>query len=161
MAIQTAAGRVGQHRIAIDVNPVITAGAYSVNDALGGRLFFPAASHGAGQSGEVQALRIVDRAQQQVALDLFLFDQAFTAVADNAEFTVSDADMDKWVGTIPVTVANYWNLSTNSGAVIYPVALPYVTVGGSDLYGQLVVRSGPPTYVATTDIRVRLVVRRD
>ena len=161
MALNTQLGRTGRYRKVIDVAPTITAGAYSLNDAVGGRMTFANASHGAGQSGVIEALRIVDRAQQMVALDLFLFDQAFTAVADNAPFAVSDADMENYVGTIPISVANYADLSTNSGAAMYPVGLPYITVGSYNLYGQLVVRSGPPTYVATSDLRIRLSVKLD
>ena len=145
----------------IDVVPTITAGAYSLNDAVGGMLIFGSASKGAGQSGVIEALRIVDRAQQMVALDLFLFDQAFTAVADNAAFAVSDADMENYIGLIPVSVAHYADLLTNSAASPYSFLLPYVTVGSPNLYGQLVVRSGPPTYVATSDLRIRLSVRLD
>jgi hypothetical protein len=148
-------------RTVIDVVPVITAGAYSLGDALGGLLTFPGASRGPGHGGVIESLRVVDRAQQKKPLDLFLFDQSVTVVADNAVFAISDADWDHWIGTIPLVAANYFDGVDNSGAVVSPVGLPFVTVG-ANLYGQLVVRgSVAPTYVAATDIRVRLMVRWD
>lgn len=160
MSRLTEAGRVGYWRQVITVAPTITAGLYAANDALGGRMTFSSASIGAGQSGMIEAVRIVDRAVQLAPMDLVLFDQAFTATADNDPFDPSDADMESCVGVIPVTAANYWQFFDNAVAVVYPVGLPFVTVGSGDLYGQLVVRAAP-TYVATTDIRVRLTVRRD
>lgn len=166
MARLTELGRVGQDRIVLDVVPVITAGAYSLGDAIGGRLEFDGATAGAGETGVLEMIRLVDRAQQNVALDLVLFDQAFTAIADNAVFAPSDADLENCLGVVNVAAADYFNFSTNAVAVVSPVSpdgwgFPVQTVGSDILYGQLVVRSGPPTYVATTDIRVRLTLRRD
>lgn len=161
MGFSTRAGRIGQWRQVIDVVPTITAGAYSLNDALGGRMTFALAGHGAGESGVVEALRLVDRAQQQVPLDLYLFDQPFTAVADNAVFDLNDPDVDNAIGVLHLLPEHYTNALTNSLALLTRIDLPYVVVGSDNLYGQLVIRGGPPTYVATSDIRVRLTVRKD
>ena len=166
MGYSTRAGRVGQFRTVIDVIPVITAGAYSVNDALGGQLQFAAASVGAGDTGVIELVRIVDRAQQQVSLDLVFFDQAFTATADNAPFDPTDADLENCLGWFNVPQSAYNNFAGNAVALVAPLGVdgrgfPFWTVGTDSLYAQLVVRSGPPTFVATSDIRVRLLVRRD
>lgn len=162
MAILTQLGRVGLHRGFIDIVPTITAGAYVVGDALGGLLTFTNASHGNNLSGSVEAVRIVDRAQQLVALDLVLFDQTFTNTADNAAFDPTDADMENHVGTINLPAASYFDFNDNAAVYVVPSpAVPFVTVGTPNLFGQLVVRSGPPTYAATSDIRVRLYVQRD
>lgn len=166
MARLTELGRVGQDRIVIDVVPVITAGAYSLGDAIGGRLAFDGATAGAGETGVLEMVRIVDRAQQNVALDLVFFDQAFTSIVDNLAFAPSDADLENCLGVVNIAAADYFNFSTNAVAVVAPLSplgwgFPIQTVGDDILYGQLVVRSGPPTYVAATDIRVRLTFRRD
>lgn len=161
MSILTKLGRVGQHRIAIDVVPTITAGAYSAGDALGGRLEFNGASHGAGESGVVEAVRIVDRAAQGMDTDLILFDQAFTATADNAAFDPSDADLENMVGQISLlNTENYIAYTDNGVKYISGLTVPFITVGDDVLYGQLVTQ-GTPTYAAITDIRVRLYCRRD
>ena len=166
MSRLTELGRVGQDRVIIDVVPTITAGAYGLGDALGGRLELTGATAGAGETGVLEMIRLVDRSQQNQAIDLVLFDQAFTATADNAVFAPSDADLENSLGAIPIAVSDYYNFSTNAVAVVTPVGpwgwgFPIQTVGGNILYGQLVVRSGPPTFISTGDIRVRLTLRRD
>ena len=166
MARLTQLGRVGQDRIILDAVPTLTLIAYSLGDALGGRLQWDGATGGALERGVLESILIVDRAQQLAALDLVLFDQAFTASVDNAVFNPSDADLNNCVGVVHVAAADYTNFSTNAVAMVTGIGpmgwgLPIQTVGDDILYGQLVVRSGPPTYVATTDIRVRLTLRRD
>lgn len=161
MALRSQVGRSGSWRQVIDLAPTITAGAYSLNDALGGLLTFANASHGAGESGIIEAIRLVDRAQQRPPLELYLFDQAFTAMVDNAAWSPSDADLNNCLGHIVIPADAYSDNATNSVATVAGLALPYVTVGTYNLYGQLVIRGGPPTFVATSDLRVRLSVRKD
>ena len=161
MALRTQSGRSGQWRQVITVAPTITAGAYSLNDALGGLLTFANASHGAGESGVVEALRLVDRAQQRPPLELFLFDQTFTAMVDNAAWDPSDADLDNCIGHIIIPADAYTDNLDNSVATVKGIELPYVTVGSYNIYGQLVIRGGPPTFIATSDMRVRLSVVKD
>lgn len=166
MARLTQLGRVGQNRIVIDAVPTITAGAYGLGDALGGRIQFDGATAGAAETGVLEMIRVVDRAQQNVAIDLVFFDQAFTATADNDAFDPSDADLENCLGVVSIATADYFNFSDNAVAVVTPMSplgwgFPIQTVGSDILYAQMVVRSGPPTYVVTTDLRVRLFFRRD
>ena len=166
MARLTELGRVGQDRIVIDVVPTITAGAYGLGDAVGGRLAFTHATAGAGETGVLELIRLVDRAQQMQAIDLVLFDQAFTATADNAVFDPSDADLENCLGVINIAAADYFNFNDNAVAVVTPMSplgwgFPIQTVGSDILYGQMVVRTGPPTFVATSDLRLRCTFRRD
>ena len=167
MALLTHPRRAGEDRVVIDAVPIITAGAYGLGDALGGRLRFPRATHGAGHTAVIETLRLVDRAQQNFAIDLVLFDQPFTETADNAVFAPSDRDMDHCIGVINIPAAAYFNFSTNAVAVLpltdanWGMGVTVWTAESDALYGQMVVRGGAPTYVATDDLRLRLTLRRD
>lgn len=167
MALRTKSERVGADRVVIDAVPIITAGLYAINDAVGGRLQFSRATRGAGHTALIESVRLVDRASQNFALDLVLFDQPFSEIADNAVFAPSDADLDHCVGVINIPAAAYFTFSTNAVAVLpltdanWGQGFPVWTAESDVLYGQLVVRGGPPTYAAINDLRLRLTLNRD
>jgi len=147
--------------IEITQTPTITAGAYTANDALGGLLTFANAVRAAGGSGVVTKVVIVDYDQERAPVDLVLFNQTFTATADNAPFDPSDADLANVIGYVDVAATDYANFTDNSVAAKSSglrMPLP-VTLVGTSLFGQLVVRSAP-TYTATSDISVRLTIER-
>lgn len=144
----------------ITQTPTITAGAYSIGDAVGGLLTFADAALGNGREAEIKTLVIVDRGQQEVALDLVLFDRTFTATVDNAAFDPTDADLANTIGMIPVLPEHYTRFVDNSLAMIRPVGLYFTTGANANIYGQLVVR-GIPTYASTGDLTVKLTVKRN
>jgi hypothetical protein len=165
VALHTLGGRYGELRQIISVAPTITAGAYALGQAVGGRMQFARASNGAGvepitASGFIEALRVIDRSLQLAPLELWLFDQTFTAMADQATWNPSDADLDNCVGVIAVNTEHWFRANTQGVALVNEIELPYVTVGGDSLYGQLVCR-GTPTFASVAAIRVRLSVRKD
>lgn len=137
------------------LDPIVTAGAYSANDAVGDKIIFNGAVKQRGGSGLITGITILDKSQQDVVLKLFLFDQDFTAVADNAAFACSDADMEKCIGVI--ATGTYIAVAATSGIYSAALAAPiaFRAVDGRAIYGQLMT-TGTPTYVATTDLVVKL-----
>ena len=143
------------------VKPTITAGAYSANDAVGGLMTFNAAAYKTFGSGVIQTITIVDDAAQNAEMELHLFDQTFTATGDNDAFDPSDADLENYLGYILVTTADYKSFTDNSAASVSNVGLAFNLVStGVNLFGQLVTR-GTPTYVATSDLTVKLAILQD
>jgi len=154
---------VGTAKFRISVAPTISAAAiYAAGDALGGRLEFAAAAL-AGGSGMITKVVIVDEDQELAPVDMVLFDQAFTATADNAPFDPSDADLANVIGYVDVAVTDFADFTDNSvAAKTSGLRMPFaydLVAGGTILYGQLVVRS-TPTYTATDDITVIITVER-
>lgn len=143
----------------ISQTPVVTAGAYSANDAVGGLLTFVDATGqmNPSQAGLIESVVIIDRASQNAVTDLVLFSETFTATADNAAFDPTDADLSNCIGF--VTVSGYASFNDNSVGVAKNVGLPLPAAGNGAIYGQLVTR-GTPTYVATDDISVIITVVR-
>lgn len=148
-----------RRRQSISVQPVVTAGAYSANDAVGGLMEFAEAVAGQGRSGTIQTLLIIDQAEQSVEYDLVLFDRTFTATADNAALAISAADSLNCIGTINVPTSPK-DIGAASVATVKDIQIGFKVNGGKSIFGQLVTR-GTPTYGATSDIQVKLIVEQD
>jgi hypothetical protein len=100
--------------------PVITAGAYSAADAVGGKLEFENVCSVYKNTGAIVQAHIKDNAKQDALLYLVLFDRDFTATADNAPMTISDADLLNVVMVLEFAVADYIDFASNSIALVDP-----------------------------------------
>lgn len=144
-----------------DVTPVITAGAYSANDVVGGLLTLTGIVEQAYRTGIIQTAILVDAAKQEAETDLFLFDSEPSSIADNAAEAFTDADMNKCVGVI--TLSTYTTNANNSIAQNNNIGnLVQALNSGTDrtLYGYLVTR-GTPTYGSTSDLKLRIGILLD
>ena len=140
--------------------PVITAGAYAANDAIGGLLEFADAARSPGSHLTIRSIVVVDNAKQAGEIDLVFFRETFTAIADNAPFDPSDADMAKYVGHIKIRSSDYADFVDNGGATRDNLGLSISLVAaGTSLFAQAVIR-GIETYAATDDLTFKLVVDR-
>lgn len=147
----------------VAVTPVVTAGAYSANDAVGGLLTFEdvygAVSDGDGQRGALlESVVVSDLGKQSIALDLVLFSETFTATADNDAFDVSDTDILNCLGVVHLTDYAAFNDSSLATAKGLGIVIKN-TSGDGKLYGQLVTR-GTPTYASVSDLTVKIGVVR-
>lgn len=150
----------GDNKITIVQTPAISAaGIYADGDAVGGLLTFANASLGAGKTGTVLSVIVLDLDKELAPMDLVLWNVTFTATADNAAFDPSDADLANCIGHILIASGDYASFNDNSIATVRNVNLDY-TLTGTSLFGQLVAR-GTPTYTAVGDLTVKLVCQRD
>lgn len=139
----------------VSVRPTITAGAYSANDVVGGRLDFTIPWKAAG--GFVDSVRIVDDANQKAAMTLYLFSRVPTAIADNAAFAPTVADLQALAGTIAIAATDYVTLNNNAVAIKRLNSDGAISFWCPDgiLYGYAVV-SGTPTYANAADLQFEL-----
>lgn len=138
--------------IIIEQTPTITAGAYSANDAVGGKLTF----RGVPEDGLVHSATVYDKSGQKVSVDLVLFQEDFTATSDNAAFAITASEEASVISVINLTT--YDDLGADAIAVAENLSIPYRLVDrDSKLFGQLVTR-GTPTYTSTSDLIVKLAV---
>lgn len=142
------------------VTPTITAGAYSANDAVGGKMEFEDICTPYSNDTKLKAVVITDKGAQAAKLYLVLFSEDFTATADNAEFDPSDSDLLNMVGVVTIATTDYADFKDNAVAThVLSQPLPLELVeGGTSLFGQLMVETSTPTYTATSDLQVTLVV---
>ena len=145
--------------VVVTDTPTITAGIYSANDAVGGLITFTNAVSPDLRTGTIQAFILIDDGLQSDATELHLFDRAFTPTADNAAFAPSDADLLNHLGYVELATGDYTDFATNSVGFVKNQKLPFV-LNGTSLFGQLVTR-GTPTYTATDDLTVKLVIIQD
>ena len=151
-------GQMGSESITIPVTPTVTAGLYVIGDCVGGVLEFANAARVAGMGGVVKNLLIVDDAGQDVALELWLFDQAITAIGDTNPWVCTEAELHNLVAIIN-SVDGTWFATGTPSVNAVEVSQQYTCVGTS-LFGQLVTR-GAPTFVATDDVTCILGLLQD
>ena len=162
LAGEAHAGAIGGHTIAVAFTPVLTvAGAYIAGDYVGtsGTTTAITAARVNAGSGWVISARLIDYALQSASLECWLFNAAITPPADNAAWTLSDADMLKLVCVIPFSTyyASVLN-STAGGAPVAPAAF-VCPASVKTLFPYLVTR-GTPTY-ASLDLTVIFSISQD
>lgn len=135
--------------ISISQTPTVTAGAYSAGDAVGGLLTFANAARVAGGGGVIKDLIILDDAGQDAELELWLFNATITAMADNAAWAPSEADLRKLVAIISTSDGAGFAAGTPSAARVE--ASQRYDLTATSMFGQLVTR-GTPTFAATDDV---------
>lgn len=141
--------------IRFKVTPTITAGAYSANDIVGGRLQFGGLRH-----GTLQSITITDAAGLGVDYTLVLFESQPTDRADNATADIADADLDKIIYHDTLTSSeNRQAFLDNSYHFLYNLDVPLWTAGGT-LWAFLIT-TGTPTYATTSDITVTLQIETE
>lgn len=146
--------------ITIALTPTVTAGAYTAGEAVGGLLTFANAARTSGAGGLIKSLVLIDDAGQDAELELWLFDRTFTAIADNAAWTPSEADLENLIAVIStVDSAQGWLAAGTPSAIDIEISKRY-DLAGTSLFGQLVTR-GTPTLAATDDVTVKLGLLQD
>lgn len=133
--------------------PVVTAGAYSASDAVGGLLTFGGATRHSGGSGLVIAAKVIDTGNVKANLVLWLFSKSVSVAADNDAFAISTADMAYCVGCINIGTTDYLGSATNAVANPANNGIITYTLAGTSLYGQLQCVA-TPTYGSTSDLVV-------
>ena len=151
-------GQVGGEGITISQTPTVTAGAYSANDAVGGLLTFANAARVSGGGGVIKNIILIDDAGTDVALELWLFRETFTAMADNAAWAPSEADLRKLVGIV-YSSNGAWAAAGTPSVNDIEVSKRY-DLTGTSLFGQLVNR-GTPTFSNTDDVTVIVAFLQD
>jgi len=148
---------VGLRQKRISVTPTISTSIYATGDAVGGLMTFSNAARVPGGTITINSAVIIDLDKELAPLEIVLFDRTFTATSDNATFDPTDADLANCIGVIKV--GDYASFNDNAVAVRTGIGLS-AKLNGNDLFGQLVVRSGP-TYASTSDIIVILEIIQD
>lgn len=143
---------VGGKVAKLSATPTVTAGAYSANDAVGGKITFANAARVSGGSIVIETAVVGDKAVASPSLELWLFDADFTAASDNAAFDPDDADLANLIGIIDFST---WKAGADNEASVRSGLGMAAKLAGTSLFGQLVTR-GTPTLASTSDIFVTL-----
>ena len=153
-------GAIGGHAYTVAANPVLTsAGAYVSGDYIGtdaSPMTFTNAVRVSGGSGVIESAVLIDKAVQSANIELWLFDTAPTPPADNAAWTISDANALTCIGVI--AFQTYYASALNSISIAKGLGITFNAVA-RDIYGCFVTR-GTPT-LASLDLYARLQILGD
>jgi len=134
------------------------AAAYADGDDLGAVFEITNAVPHMGATAKITSLTLLDKAKQNSALALLLFDSLpVVASSENAALNITDAIMsDQFIGVISIPSANYFSISASGIAVVDNIQKMVRAVAkATSIYGQLLCK-GTPTYTSTTDLVLRL-----
>jgi hypothetical protein len=141
----------------LQLTPVVSSGvAYSSGDCMGPITTLSSVGRISGGAARLHKITVANKVVTPLSLDFMFFDRAVTTAADNAAYTISDADAVFFQGhvNIPVTVAvPGWTTATalnTSATLVLPQPLP-VLPNASDLFVQVVTRTAV-TFGSTSDI---------
>lgn len=143
----------------ITVAPVVTAGAYSAKDVVGGLLTFASAASVYKGAGIIRKIVVKNNAMVADLLMVNLFNTAPAVIADNGPYDPTDAEMATCIGTIPIVAADYV-LATDNAIATKLLECPFVlAAGGTSLYAY-VSTVATPSYAAITDFAITLTIER-
>lgn len=134
------------------VTPTIsTSPAYSINDAVGGKMSFANAVPYAGYQGMIASLLMIDAQKLNAPVDVYFFndDPTSTTFTDNAAWDLNSADYDKLIGVAHLT--DFSNQNAASTAQAINLNLPFKAVG-TTIYAVAVART-TPTMTSTTGLK--------
>jgi hypothetical protein len=150
-------GAVAPTHNLVSVTPTLSVHANYVTGDYVGPSTAPATATGfsrlAGLGAKIDSLTVVDVSNAKVALEIWLFDAAFTAPLDSAAWTLSAADVAHCIGVIPVATTDYFASAARAVACVRNVNLEVKPVTDTSLWLAVVVR-GAPTY-ADGDLTLR------
>jgi len=143
--------------------------AYAANDAWANSTSAPttggftlsSAARVSGGSGIITDVVIVSSNDPATLLqgELWIFDNAVTAVNDNAAFALSDADALELVGVVPFTlVTTVGGSGTNSFAAVTGLNIGFAAVGSANLRYLVKVKNAyTPASGETLTVRAKIV----
>jgi hypothetical protein len=151
----------------VTMTPTIDTSAYASGDQLGSLVELSNALDDSSGTGTIVSVAVLDKAAQSSALTLLLFkDKPTVASSDNAALNISDSEMAKCLGIIPIAGTDYVALSANSIASVRNVNLVIsstksdLNLNGTSLWAIL--RSGgSPTYGAASDLVLSIGIKQD
>ncbi len=125
--------------------------AYADGDVVGGLLTFEFESN----SGLIITVMVSDDDNEGAALDLFLFSQEPSTIADNAAYAPTFSDIQKLIRKISIASGDYaTENSIKFAQKDLSKALPYPS---RKLWGYLVTNGSTPTFAASKTVQVRLI----
>lgn len=134
----------------ITATPVLDTSAYATGDRMGSVVTLSDLHPGFNQQLIIRSINVIDLEKQNAAFDIMLFNALPTvASADNAAIDISDAEVTKLVGVVPVATGDYTTAFAGCGqATKANVGLVVQTAELDNTLYMLLVSRGSPTYAA-------------
>jgi hypothetical protein len=142
----------------------VDTGAMSVDDCLSPVLTLTGAARATGGSGRIVKTLVFDGLPgASVLFEVFFFTEApASPVASNGAMAYSDADMAKCIGSILIPGSTIIGPTGSVTGRLYKSIepLPFGTTTSANLFAQIILRAGTPTYGAS-DIVPSFLIEQD
>lgn len=142
-------------------NFVVSTSAYAAGDAVSTLQTVESAFRTADQAGVIEQIVVIDLDGQDADLDLFLYEPSddVTGGTDNAAYAPSDDELGQCVGILSVVSADYKAAGSSSVATV-DSNLNLQMDKSQNLAVQVVARSAP-TYSASDNLQIKLIINQD
>lgn len=141
----------------VDVTLVVDTAIYASGDVLAITQVISNAMRDVDTGLFLQTLVLIDEADQGVAMDVYFLDSNVSFGALNATAAPTDAAARSVLAKIPVATGDWKDLGGVRVATFHNQNIPLKPVsGGRDIYVVVVNGAGTPTFVAATDLKLRL-----
>lgn len=153
-------GEVAGAGITITPSITVDTAAYAAKDNIGGKLTLTNAVRINGGVSILQSVMVIDRSNQNKALNIFLFDADLAStITDNAEPNLSSADIGKIVRRITILASDYVTVDhagTDFGIAEITALAKVVKSAATTSLWMIITTPDAPDYVLATDLIVRL-----
>jgi hypothetical protein len=136
----------------------LTNATYAAGDQLGNQYTFASAARVSGGTGRITSVVLMDEADTIGPVDVVFFDRSVTLAADNAAFSISDADLLFVQGY--VQLAGAYDFANNRLCVAHNLSIPY-TCNATSLYAACITRSANAAIASATAHKLQITVERD
>lgn len=136
----------------------LTNAVYAAGDQLGNQYTFANAARVSGGTGRITSVVLMDEADTIGAVDVVFFDRSVTLAADNATFSISDADLLFVQGY--VQLAGAYDFALNRLCVAHNLSIPY-TCNATSLFAATITRSANGAIPSATAHKLQITVERD
>ena len=142
----------------VDVTLTTDTAIYAVDEVLAATQLVAGAFKEVDGTGIVVSATLIDKADQGVAIDIFLLNANVSFGAENAAATsLTDSDAEAVMAKIEILATDYEDFGGVKVAFIKNLeAIIKAAAGTDDCYVVAIVRSGTPTYAGGTDLVLRL-----
>ena len=158
VAGETHIGMVGGVSTLVDSTVASAAAAYASGDMVGAELTLANCARVNAGTGKITGVTVIDSAAQSVAAELWIFDTTVTEPADNAAWSVSDANANTLIAVIPLS--NWYASALNSVSPNGNLSIPFKCAAGTTSLYMCYVNRGAPTHIAN-GLLVRIFIDQD
>lgn len=146
--------------ISVNSTGISTATTYASGDQVGTIFNLTDAARTIGGTGSILGISLLDKSDVIGSVDVVLLSTTITLAADNAAFSITDADAENVVEVVSLNYA--MDLGGQRFARLMGMNVPYKCNGGTSLYAALITRTANSPFAAgVTGLRLTVYVARD
>lgn len=138
---------------------IFSATAYVAEGTVGDVQEFTTAVRVSGQGGFIHTVSLIDDAGQNAAMVIFFFDRSITPSSDTQQISISEADMENYIGQVAFAAGNYESVGTGSSAMRSGLSIAFRS-NATSIFAVMKTK-GTPTYAATDDLTIKLGIGSD